>query len=65
MFMEWYMKVSNMGNNLASTDVVGNAIVKSENIENGLIVYQVKNGRNLFMAGGSEGDVDMYDLMLG
>ncbi len=64
MFMDRYNSVSNIGNNLASTDVTGNGIVKSENIENGLIVYQVKNGRNLFMAGWSDGDSDIYDLMV-
>jgi len=54
MFSKRYNEVSKIGNNIFSKNAVGNAIVKSENIENGTIVYQVENGRNLFMTGGSE-----------
>ncbi|MBU0626270.1 hypothetical protein KKH82_02330 [Patescibacteria group bacterium] len=43
MFMERYGKVSILGNNLSSKNVSGNAIVKSEDTDNGIIVYQVKN----------------------
>jgi len=63
-FIKFYRDKKVWGINFASQNVSGSFIIKSENIENGQVVYQTKNWRNLCFVGGSEWDENMFDIAL-
>jgi len=48
-FSVYYDNLSKRGNNFGSTNVEGDLIFKSENIKNGNLCYNVKDGRNLIL----------------
>ncbi len=59
------IKTGKTGKNFWSKNAKGSFIIDSENIDNGLKVYQVKEGRNLILTGSEKGDEKMYDVCVG
>ena len=60
-----YWEVSKVWKNIASTDVQWSAIFNSENVENWYHVDNLKNGRNLILVWGRDGNENMYDVFPG
>ncbi|NUJ98003.1 hypothetical protein HGA92_04430 [Candidatus Gracilibacteria bacterium] len=59
------IKSEKYGKNFGSSSISGSFIIDSENIINGVKVYQVKEGRNLILTGSEKGDERMYDVCVG
>lgn len=64
-FSKLYWEVSKAWKNIASTDVKWSAIFNSENVKNGYHVDNLKNGRNLILVWGRDGNENMYDVFPG
>ncbi|MFA5916888.1 MAG: hypothetical protein WC850_01485 [Candidatus Gracilibacteria bacterium] len=64
-FLDIYNKIPSDGKNFGSTDVEGNFIINSQNVSNGHLVYQVKNGNNLVIVGSEVGNENMFDIFTG
>ncbi len=62
-FIEYRNKVGKKLTNFGSTEVTGNSILESTNVENGNYLYRVHGGRNLIMVAGSEWDRNIYDAI--
>ena len=60
-FSVYYDNLSKRGNNFGSTNVEGDLIFKSENIKNGNLCYNVKDGRNLILVWSRDGAEHIYD----
>jgi hypothetical protein len=59
-FYSYFEKLEKKGKNYGSTNVNGNFIIHSENIQNGVMVYQVKNGKNIILSGYNYGMDNIY-----
>ncbi|NUJ97428.1 hypothetical protein HGA92_01415 [Candidatus Gracilibacteria bacterium] len=59
-FYSYFEKLEKRGKNYGSTKVNGNFIIHSENVENGAMIYQVKNGKNILLSGYNYGMENIY-----
>ncbi|MDD2870799.1 MAG: hypothetical protein PHS49_02315 [Candidatus Gracilibacteria bacterium] len=64
-FLEYYNNLNNKGINHNSTNVIGNNIIESDNIENGYFVFNTKNSKNLMYTGSTTGGENWYDFAFG
>ncbi|MDP2090625.1 MAG: hypothetical protein Q8K30_03415 [Candidatus Gracilibacteria bacterium] len=64
-FLEYYNNLNNNGINHNSTNVRGNNIIESDNIENGYFVFNTKNSKNLMYTGSITGGENWYDFAFG
>jgi len=60
-----YREISPIGKEIASTNCKGSFVIKSTNVDAGINVYQVNNGRNIANLGGGELDENMFDCCIG
>lgn len=64
-FLSWYKKLINIKwINYNSTNVVGNFIVESENVENAFVVMKMKDARNVVLTWCIETTNEIYDAFL-
>ncbi|MDD5770397.1 MAG: hypothetical protein PHE25_05500 [Candidatus Gracilibacteria bacterium] len=60
-FLKYYKEIKDIGKNIGSTNSIGRYIIKSENVENGFIVSNTRNGRNVVFVGIGENFYDLFD----
>ena len=65
MFLKKYQSLPMKGKSIDSTNVTGNFMTSSEDVENGYFVNNVSKGKNLFFTGGIDGNENMYDIFNG
>jgi hypothetical protein len=59
-FSSYFEALEKRGRNFWSSDINGNFIIYSENVENGVMVYQVKNGKNIILSWYNYGMENIY-----
>ena len=59
-----YEQVNNQWNNTNSLNSSGNYIVNSDNVESGMMVYEIENARNIILIWGKDKWFNVYDCFL-
>lgn len=62
-FLDWFLNLPKGWKNINSHDVVGSAVINSENVKNGYFSYNSKNGKNLILVWGIDGNENMFDVI--
>lgn len=62
-FDVWRSEVNKESVNIGSENCTGMCVLRSENIENGVFVNQVRNGRNLIIYGNGADVSNTYDCL--
>ncbi|HRX63875.1 MAG TPA: hypothetical protein P5060_02090 [Candidatus Absconditabacterales bacterium] len=63
-FYTKFLNLASKGNNIESNNVRGSFNVKCENIENGYLNFNIHGGRNLILAGSTNGNKYMYNTFV-
>jgi hypothetical protein len=63
LFDAWRSEVNKKSVNIGSENCIGQCVLRSENVENGVFVNQVRDGRNLIIYGNGADVSNSYDCI--